>query len=147
MFEPLKKYATFSGRARRKEYWLFHIFLFAVQTVLVIWFLSSVYSALAANAQVYENDYGTFEAAVVNGGPAFAPLLVLILFGLAMFLPALAVSVRRLHDADFSGWWVLIGVLPAGQLVLFIFFLLDGTAGPNRFGPDPKGRLAPALPA
>lgn len=143
MFEPLRKYATFTGRARRKEYWWFHLFLLAVQTVLMIWFLSSVYSALAANTYVVEDEFGYFESAVVNGGPAFVPLVVMGLFSLAMLLPSLAVAVRRLHDADFSGWWVLLALLPAGQLVLFIFFLLDGTPGPNRFGPDPKGRAGP----
>ncbi|MDG4768408.1 DUF805 domain-containing protein [Solwaraspora sp. WMMD406] len=60
-------------------------------------------------------------------------------FSLALLLPSLAVGVRRLHDTDRSGWWLLIALIPiVGAIVLLVFFVLDGTHGPNRFGPDPK---------
>jgi uncharacterized membrane protein YhaH (DUF805 family) len=67
----------------------------------------------------------------------FAHLAVM----LALLVPSLAVTFRRLHDTNRRGWWILIGLIPLiGAVVLFIFYLLDGTPGPNRFGPDPKGR-------
>jgi uncharacterized membrane protein YhaH (DUF805 family) len=72
-----------------------------------------------------------------------AAVLLFSLFGLvtlALFIPTLAVSVRRLHDSDKSGFWLLLGFIPFGGFVVFIFDLLDGTPGPNRYGPDPKGR-------
>lgn len=122
MFQPLRKYADFNGRARRAEYWLF--------TLLMILF-SIPFSIVT-------------EIAETTGqmGPATAGLI--LVFGLVMlglFIPSLAVSVRRLHDTNRSGWWVLIGLIPfLGGLVLFIFAILDGTPGPNRFGADPKGR-------
>jgi uncharacterized membrane protein YhaH (DUF805 family) len=64
------------------------------------------------------------------------------LYSLAILLPSIAVAVRRLHDTDRSGWWILIGLVPIlGVIVLLIFFVTDGTEGTNRFGDDPK--LAP----
>ncbi|MDO5639496.1 MAG: DUF805 domain-containing protein [Neisseria sp.] len=63
-----------------------------------------------------------------------------LLYGVAMIFPSLAVLVRRLHDTDRSGWWVLIGLIPfVGSIVLLVFSVLDGTDGSNRFGEDPKG--------
>jgi uncharacterized membrane protein YhaH (DUF805 family) len=60
---------------------------------------------------------------------------------LGLFIPSLAVTIRRLHDINRSAWWVLIALIPfLGALVLLIFAVLDGTPGDNRFGPDPKGR-------
>ena len=67
-----------------------------------------------------------------HGGPLTG------LFALGILIPHLAVMVRRLHDTDRSGWWLLLGLLPLlGGLVLLIFFIIGGTRGPNRFGPDP----------
>jgi uncharacterized membrane protein YhaH (DUF805 family) len=61
------------------------------------------------------------------------------IFSLAVLVPSIAVSVRRLHDIDRTGWWVLIGLVPlVGWIVLLVFHVQDGTPGPNRFGPDPK---------
>lgn len=65
-------------------------------------------------------------------------MLPLFLVALAIIVPSLAVSVRRLHDQDKSGWWLLINLIPFGGIVLLVFFCTDGTRGPNRFGPDPK---------
>ena len=75
------------------------------------------------------------------------------LFSLAVLIPSIAVSVRRLHDIDRTGWWVLIGLVPlVGQIVLLVFHVLDSTPGPNRFGPNPKSTeygsmTAPSQPA
>jgi uncharacterized membrane protein YhaH (DUF805 family) len=61
------------------------------------------------------------------------------IYGLAIIIPSIAVSVRRLHDIDRTGWWVLISLVPViGTIVLLVFAVLDGTPGENRFGPNPK---------
>ena len=117
MFEPLRKYATFAGRARRKEYWWFMLFYGLVMSGLVIGDMMLV---------------GPYAVAIYGGGP-----LTGIGF-LAFFLPGLAVTVRRLHDHDRSGWFILLGLLPfIGAIILFIFNVQRGTIGDNRFGPDP----------
>ena len=129
MLQPLRKYATFSGRARRKEYWLFSIFVTLASALL---FTLGKPTGDWANPNVEQVSLG-FENETVA--------LVLGIFLLLMLLPSLAVTIRRLHDTNRSGWWWWIGLLPAiGSLILLIFYLLDGTAGPNRYGPDPKGR-------
>jgi uncharacterized membrane protein YhaH (DUF805 family) len=128
MFQPLVKYADFDGRARRSEYWLFHLLLWAI-------FLCSVMSvgAVAASAGSSADGTGLLSFSILT--------LVVCIAGLGVFIPSLAVLVRRIHDTGNSGWWVLIAFVPfLGGVVLFIFSLIDGTAGPNRFGPDPKDR-------
>jgi uncharacterized membrane protein YhaH (DUF805 family) len=113
MFEPLKKYAQFSGRSRRKEYWLYILFTAAITFL-------------------------TFYADVALGSGE--GVLSLMLW-LVLLVPGAAVIVRRLHDIDKSGWWALILVIPLiGTIVILVFMCLDGTSGDNRFGPDPKGR-------
>lgn len=121
MFEPLRKYAQFSGRARRSEYWLFVLAAFIATVVGAVPLL-------------------VFDAN--GGGPAATALLVLyILLVLAISVPKLAVTFRRLHDIDKSAWWMLIVLIPAvGPVVLLVFLILDGTPGPNRYGQDPKNR-------
>ena len=119
--EALRKYATFTGRARRKEFWFFQLFV-----LLIAMALSLVDRMLG----LFDDELGV--------GPLSG------LFSLAMFLPGLAVSVRRLHDTDRTGWWALLYFVPLlGFLVLLVFFVLDGTRGPNRFGEDPKGGTRP----
>lgn len=129
IFEPFRKFATFTGRARRKEYWLFSLFVGLVTGVLL----------LLANPI---GDWGNPDVDPATLGFANEAVAgVLAVFLLLALLPSLAVTIRRLHDSNRSGWWWFITLVPAvGSLVLFIFTLLDGTAGPNRFGPDPKGR-------
>jgi uncharacterized membrane protein YhaH (DUF805 family) len=123
----LKKYAVFAGRARRKEFWFFVL----VNTLIAI--------ALA----VIDMLTGTFDEDVGLG-------LLSGLYAVAMIVPSIAVTVRRLHDTDRSGWWYLLVFVPViGGLVILVFMCLDGTPGSNRFGPNPKeepgpGVLAPA---
>ena len=106
-----KKYVEFSGRARRLEYWMFVLFNI----------LASV--AIA----VVDAILGTSGAL---GG----------LYSLAVLLPSLAVTFRRLHDTDRSGWWLLICLIPlVGAIVFLVFLCLDSKPGANRFGPNPKG--------
>ena len=114
--EALKKYAVFEGRSRRKEYWFFGFFNAIFSVVLVI-------------ADVL---FGT-------SGGAFSPGLLSTLYTVGVFLPALAVLVRRLHDTNRSGWWVLISFLPLiGVLVLLFFSLQEGQPGENEYGVSPK---------
>jgi uncharacterized membrane protein YhaH (DUF805 family) len=115
-FEVLRKFATFNGRARRREYWTFQL----VNLLLVI--------ALA----VVDELTGTFDEDVGLG-------LLSGLYLLAILLPSFAVQVRRLHDTGRSGWWILVGLVPLiGNLVLIVFSLLDSQPDSNRFGPNPK---------
>ena len=106
----LNKYATFSGRAQRSEYWYF--FLFMVVANIVASVLDSV---------------------------IFGDIPVLYLVAtLALLVPSIAAGVRRLHDTDKSGWWLLLGLVPlVGAIALIVFFCQRGTVGTNQFGPDP----------
>ncbi|MFK3771554.1 DUF805 domain-containing protein [Pseudomonas sp. NPDC089406] len=104
-FEVMKKYATFQGRARRKEYWLFAVVINLIS--LLVGF--------------------------VDGFLGLTPIFSL-LFSLAVMIPAIALAVRRLHDTDHSGWWILVPIVN----IVFMFF--DSTPGNNRFGPNPKGQ-------
>ncbi|HEY0085314.1 MAG TPA: DUF805 domain-containing protein [Allosphingosinicella sp.] len=114
---PLKRYAEFSGRSRRKEYWMFTLLLIIVNIVITV-----VETTLGLGGSV---------------GGLYGPLS--LLFMLAIIVPSIAVGVRRLHDTNRSGWWMLIGLLPiVGGIVLLIFFVLEGTSGSNEYGPDPK---------
>jgi uncharacterized membrane protein YhaH (DUF805 family) len=112
----LKKYAVFSGRARRKEYWMF--FLFNVIFLIVALILDNVLGTTIGNA-----GYGLFY----------------FLYALAILLPSLAVGVRRLHDTGRSGWWFFIGLIPIiGGIWLLVLFCIEGTPGENTYGPNPK---------
>jgi uncharacterized membrane protein YhaH (DUF805 family) len=63
-----------------------------------------------------------------------------MLWALFVFIPNLAVTIRRLHDQDKSGWFILLGLIPiVGPFIVLVFYFIEGTRGPNRFGPDPKG--------
>jgi len=115
--DVLKKYAVFKGRARRKEYWYFVLFHVIFTFVLVI-------IDIMIGTYSYDLRFG-----VLSG-----------LYLLAVVLPGLGVSIRRLHDTNRSGWWILIGFIPIiGAIVLLLFVLQSGTSGDNRYGPDPKG--------
>lgn len=131
MLLPYRRYAEFSGRSRRREYWLFALFQLIV-SILIGLFLGR------SDGWLYPG-YAGYTTVVDWPGA-----LVQNLFVLANLIPNLAVSVRRLHDQDRSGWLLLLLLVPvAGWFVLFVLMCLDGTRGPNRFGRDPKDRPAP----
>jgi len=112
--EVLKKYAVFGGRARRKEYWMF--FLFNIIIAFVLGFVEGL-----------------------AGGPG----IVGMLYSLAVLIPGIAVSVRRLHDTGRSGWWLLIGLVPLiGAIVLLVFMVQDSNPGENQYGANPKTETA-----
>ena len=147
MILPFRRYFDFEGRSRRMEYWmfvLFNIFVFAVLAGPM--FVSMVGIALdpdmaGVSAQVLEEAMmGTITGITGIGLGLYG------LYALAAFIPNIAVTVRRLHDRDMSGWWylgfVIAGALPivgvvASRIFLVLMFL-PGTEGPNRFGEDPK---------
>ena len=122
-------YVTFSGRARRSEFWFW--FLFAIIAGVVAAVLDSMLFPAMMDVQTEMGDgVASFSA---QGGPISA------LVSLGLFLPGLAVAVRRLHDVDRSGWWLLLAFVPLiGIIVLIVWWCTEGTRGPNRFGPDPK---------
>ena len=124
MLLPLRRYADFSGRSRRKEYWMFILGVIIVAVVLGI-----IEGILGINQMV---------------GGVYGPLTTL--FMLAMIIPGIAVQVRRFHDQDKSGWFVLLGLIPfVGGIIVLVFMCLEGTKGPNRFGDDPKGAVSPTV--
>lgn len=114
--EALKKYAVFRGRSRRKEYWYFVLF-----SVIISIALSIVDTIIGTGS--------TFGSTGLLAG----------IFALALLIPSISVSVRRLHDINRTGWWVLISFIPLiGAIVLLVFAVQDGTTGSNRYGSDPK---------
>lgn len=114
--EALKKYAVFSGRARRKEYWYFFLFNLIVSILFV----------------VIDFAIGTINTETGIG-------LLSGIYTLAVLIPGISVTVRRLHDTDRSGWWFFIALIPViGSIVLLIFMVLDSTSGDNEYGPNPK---------
>ena len=168
--QPLKKYATFSGRASRAEFWWFFLFVFILYLVMTFVFIGSIGSLAASDGDPSAGIMGLFSGAGLFIG----------LFWLALIIPTIAVQVRRLHDTNRSGWWIgafyllylgyLIFVMDAAAsamsgeapadgglgmaagagifgivmliytIVLLVFYCLPGTRGPNRFGEDPYGQ-------
>ncbi len=105
-----KNYVNFSGRACRSKFWFWQLFIVLASIVAVI-----------------------FDSVIQTPNQVFAAL-----FGLATMIPDLAVMVRRMHDTDFRGWWLLLGFVPLiGMIVLIVWWCLEGTRGYNRFGADP----------
>jgi len=151
MFLPLKRYAQFSGRSCRKEYWLWTLFnvfapsLFTVPLIVAFVAYSSQLAALDDAGFDPESLSEIFPAALIVFLLGIAVLI--LLFGLAMFIPNLALSYRRFHDCNIpNGWfWGLFvasivpvfGGLP-GLAIFIIVGFVPGTKGPNRFGPDPR---------
>jgi uncharacterized membrane protein YhaH (DUF805 family) len=107
----LVKYADFSGRARRAEYWFWTL------AMTLGYFVAMILTVLA-----------------------HAFFFIVIIFYLGILVPSLAVAVRRLHDTNRSGWYLLLGFIPiVGGIILLVFTVSDSTPGDNRFGPNPKG--------
>lgn len=137
MFLPLKRYADFNGRSRRMEYWMFALFqLIFFGALMVIGGMVLGVSAPAVNPDG-SIDPETMSSAASGGLGGLA--IVYMVAALAFIVPSIAVMVRRFHDQDKSGWMVLLSFVPIiGGLIVLIFMLLPGTAGPNRYGEDPK---------
>lgn len=108
------RYSDFAGRASRSEFWYFYLFLVLVNFAFYI-----------------------CEALFGSTILIWLFLVAYLAFIVYAFIPWLAASVRRLHDINLNGWWLLLLLIPLGQFVVFIMDCLPGTAGPNRFGPNP----------
>lgn len=141
MLMPLRRYADFSGRSRRKEFWSFFLLNLVVSTVL----LGPLYGTMVGNMAAMSGGGPGLTAA--EPGPVVLGLAVLGgLWALGTFIPNIAVTVRRLHDRDMSGWWylgfIVLSLIPFVNFIAIIAYLvimcLEGTRGTNRFGPDPK---------
>ncbi len=169
MFRPLIKYADFSGRARRSEYWLFQLFQLLVYVALI----AMVVVGAGSSGMPYN-----MGATMTRG---LGMLALIVIFALGCFVPNLAVTVRRLHDTGRSAWWLLlyapglvsgflageqlaamghagygaynpmaslgtmtlVGLVGKGcNLVLFVMMCIRGNSGDNQYGPDPKGGSA-----
>ena len=115
--DVLKKYTVFSGRARRKEYWMFVLFNVIVSIILSI------------IDRIIGTDFG---------GSSTSGWLSTI-YSLAVLLPTIGVGIRRMHDTNRSGWWILISLVPCiGWIWYIVLAAQEGTAGDNNYGPDPK---------
>lgn len=147
MILPFKRYAEFTGRSRRKEFWMFQLLNIILMSVLAGPFIASAITASAAAGTGPGADEAMAEA-MLSGGMGLSMIGVMLygLYALAALIPSIAVTVRRLHDRDMSGWWYLglavAGAIPvigfAASIALFVLMVLPGTDGDNRFGPDPK---------
>jgi len=130
-------YANFSGRARRREYWMFQLINTVIMIVLYVPVAGFLLPSLMATQRTGE------------GLPNLSPLvglflLLYVVYTLAVFVPSLAVTVRRLHDAGYSGWLFLIAFVPfVGSIALLVLTILESKPGSNKWGPNPKGVNAP----
>ena len=140
MIMPFRRYAEFSGRSRRLEYWAFTLLSFIVVLLIM------------AVAMAFGFSFGAFSSIEAGGNPSafFGPGFFLLMglagiYLLAALIPGIAVTVRRLHDRDMSGWWYLgfiaLGMIPfvgwIANIAFLVILCLPGTRGPNRFGEDP----------
>ncbi len=106
----LERYAQFTGRSRRAEFWWYFLANFII---------GIVFNILIAVSSIF--------------------WVLYVIYALAVLIPGIAVGIRRLHDTDKSGWWLLIGLIPlVGIIVLIVFFATDGLPGPNQYGPSEK---------
>jgi len=131
----LKQYADFSGRARRTEYWMFTLFNFIFAIIAMV--LDNVLGLTFGS----DPDGGLNAAGFTFGEFPYGWLYVI--YGLFVFIPGLAVGVRRLHDLGKSGWMLLIAFIPLiGAIWLIVLFATEGEAGENEYGSNPKAVLA-----
>ncbi|MDB5679233.1 DUF805 domain-containing protein [Sphingomonas bacterium] len=166
MFMPLKRYAEFSGRSRRMEFWMYQLGVWLLWMALWVVMMVIGFGTASAARDPAAGMVGMFASLGIF-------MVVFAIVALGLFIPSLAVAVRRLHDTDRSGWWLLapiapyiltiliavmaassqssalagiamivnLGTLVAG-IVLLVFYCLPGTPGPNKYGPDPLGGTA-----
>ena len=133
------KFFTFSGRARRSEYWLFNIFIQIITSIIIILFIIILAAAYTPSRYYYDNYSNSYKAEEADFGPGLIVLLIIIVLMLiALSIPVISASVRRLHDTGRSGCYLLLGFIPFGSIVLLIFFIEDSQQTTNQYGPSPK---------
>ena len=192
MFQPLVKYAEFQGRSRRSEFWLWVLFRILLGAVAGSVMSSMMFSGLAAIHPVANMSPDAMSQAYLNSMSNYMRVMpIFSLLNLALLIPSIAVGVRRLHDTNRTGWWMIMPIVVAvvgvilffifggsalfsliqagehpnnaatgqfilqlvgsmmlclflpmliAEIIMLVFYVSDGTAGPNRFGADPKGR-------
>jgi uncharacterized membrane protein YhaH (DUF805 family) len=114
--DVLKKYAVFSGRARRKEFWMFVLFNF----------IAAVLAGILDN--ILNTTYSNQSTGIIS-----------TLYSLAVLLPSLSVAIRRMHDIGKSGWWILVSLIPVAGIIWYIVLAAtEGQHGDNQYGADPK---------
>ena len=114
--QVLRNYAQFNGRSRRSEYWYFTLFNLIVVAVL----------ALVDVLTVKIVGFGLFR----------------LVYTVAVFVPSIAVAIRRMHDTDRSGWWILLAFVPVIGLLAIFFLAQDSSPGTNKYGRNPKLAIA-----
>lgn len=125
MLLPLKRYAQFGGRANRREYWMFQLFLFLVaMAVMILGFVVALVAGVLLHA---DSSWMT--------GIMIATMALVGVLWLATIVPLIAVTVRRLHDVGQSGWMYLLTLIPMAGIVVLIFMLLPSVPGDNAYGP------------
>ena len=169
MLLPLKRYAEFTGRSRRMEFWMFQLGVWLLW--MALWVVMMIVGFGAAGVS---RDPAAGMVGLIASMGIF--MVIFAIVGLGLFIPSLAVAVRRLHDTDRSGWWLLLPLAPyfltivlavigaatqssallgiamisnvlviVAAIALLVFYCLPGTPGPNKYGPDPLGGAAPNL--
>ena len=140
MILPFKRYADFKGRSRRMEFWMYSLLNIAV------WLVLGGINMASGDNMAQLAAAGNSNPLAVYGVMFSGPLgIVLAIWFLANIIPSIAVSVRRLHDRDMSGWWylgfIVLSAIPfvgiVASIAMLVIFCLKGTDGDNRFGPDP----------
>ena len=194
MFQPLVKYAQFEGRSRRSEFWLWVLFRILIGMVAGSVMSSVLFSSMASVHTMANMSPDAMSQAYLNSMSNYMRVMpIFSLINLALLVPSIAVGVRRLHDTNRTGWWMIMPIVVAiagvilffifggsalfsliqagehpndaavgqfvlqlvgsmmlclflpmliAEIVMLVFYVTDGTPGPNRFGPDPKGRGA-----
>jgi uncharacterized membrane protein YhaH (DUF805 family) len=160
MLMPLRRYAEFSGRSRRMEYWMFTLLGIIVAVIAYALMLGGGAAALLTAAAVDPMAASDPTMADVSFGPLFwIGVIILVVWGLGTLIPSIAVTVRRLHDRNMSGWYLIgfivvvfvLSLIPGIGTILvllleigfIVLMALPGTTGPNQYGPDPLGQADP----
>jgi uncharacterized membrane protein YhaH (DUF805 family) len=158
MLMPFRRYADFSGRSRRMEFWMYQLLCVIVGVVLYALILAgggwSLLNAAGPDGVATGQELQAFTLSPLG----WVGVILLCLWGLGTIIPSLAVMVRRLHDRDMSGWYLLgfivvaivLSMIPLGAILVFlleigwiVLMALPGTPGPNKYGPDPLGQADP----
>lgn len=127
MILPYQRYFDFSGRSQRMEYWMFTLFFTILMILCVAVMLAGVPWDQTNNPDAKP------------GMMMWVGITLLAIVALGSFIPSIAVCVRRFHDQDKSGWFYLLSFIPyIGGIVVIVFMCIEGTRGPNQYGPDPK---------
>ena len=146
MILPFKRYFDFTGRSRRLEFWLFAMLNVIVYAVIGILVVATGSTATRLGATDPNDPISIYS--ILFGGFG----LLFLLWGLVVLIPSIAVSVRRLHDRDMTGWWylgfIILSAIPLigllASIAFIVFMALPGTPGPNKYGPSPKEQVTAA---